>query len=274
MPPAELRENATLGKARNGSFGTRKDRLPSPEAFFLVAAIILFLAEPAHAQWVFSLYTGPNATRPSWMVLDVPEEQTLLRLDRVGWEARAFSRPLYYGVRAAWFPAAFGPTELGPELEFIHAKVYLKADRQSHGEGILKGTPVGGNMPISDVVQDFNISHGLNLLFFNLAMRHGFAPSLESPQGRLLVTGRLGYGFNISHFESIVLGHPYHEQYAFGGSALQISGGLEVPLWRRLYGMTEYKLTRTRPQGPVSGGGETQVHLRTHHLVFGVAFHL
>lgn len=57
-----------------------------------------------------------------------------------------------------------------------------------------------------------------------------------------------------------------------GRLAWQVAGGVEFRLWRGLYALGEYKFTRTRQRGEIFSG-RAQSLLRTHHGVFGLAYH-
>lgn len=114
-------------------------------------------------------------------------------------------------------------------------------------------------------------SHGVNLLLFNVAARHGMRRNAEAPGGRLIITGRFGAGPTLPHTESSVEGQR-QEQYEVGRLGWQAAGGAEFNLWRGLYILGEYKFTRTRQRGKVSSGTAESV-LRTHHGVFGLSYH-
>ena len=227
------------------------------------AAVFLVLGIEASGQsrreLGFQIYVGHNHTQSSRFELEHPATRTALIFPEVHWEGQSFNRPLYYGFRGSLLWWKVGAFEVAPEFEFIHLKVYLKADQESQAIGILQERAVRGSLRINTVLEDFNISHGVDLFLFNAVIKRG------------LLFSRLGAGFNISHFESTLRGFPHHEEDAFGGRVYHLAIGIAVPLKQRFNFLTEYKFTSTGPRGPVFGG-EAEASLNTHHLVYGLGF--
>ena len=234
--------------------------------------LCLFSREARADEFVVAAYTGPNHTQQSVLILHHPPTETDLLLHDAKWEGRPFDRPLYWGLRAAYFFGKVGSWEFAPEFEFIHLKVFLKTQNRSRATGLLQGNRIQRDVRVGDIIESFNISHGVNLQLFNFVIRRGFLANREKPLGRLLVVGRLGAGFNISHFESTIPPSEHHEGYEFGGDVYHLAVGIEVPVFKGVYLLTEYKYTTTAPRGEVSGG-QAKVNLDTHHLVAGLAFH-
>jgi hypothetical protein len=138
-------------------------------------------------------------------------------------------------------------------------------------EGEYGGEPLDGQLDLGEIVQQYSISHGVNLLLFNAVARHVLGRSQERRAGRLILAVRLGMGPTIPHTESTI-GGQHQEQYEVGALGMQLAAGAELHLWRGLYLLGEYKFTRTRQKGQVFSG-TAEALLRSHHSVAGLAYH-
>ena len=216
--------------------------------------------------WVVAAYLGGARTGDSDLRISQPALDNDLTFERVRFRSRSFDPPLYYGLRGGYFPPRV-PC-LGFEAEFIHLKVYSDPGQRVRVNGLRRGAPFGRGLPLGVIVQQYSISHGVNLLLFNVAARRGVGSAADSPDGRLILAARAGAG---PHTESSVEGRP-QEQYEIGRLAWQATGGAEFRLWRGLYALGEYKFTRTRQRGEIFSGKAGSL-LRTHHGVFGLGYH-
>jgi hypothetical protein len=133
------------------------------------------------------------------------------------------------------------------------------------------GSPIDREQALGETVQRYSISHGVNLLLFNVAARHRIKTDLQSGRSRFILTSRFGVGPTLPHTESSIDGFR-QEQYEVGSVAFQLGGGAEARLKAGLYLLGEYKFTRTRQRGEISSG-EAESLLRTHHGVFGLSYH-
>ena len=112
------------------------------------------------------------------------------------------------------------------------------------------------------------MSHGLNFIFVNLALRRTL--NHPAPGGRGIVgVLRVGVG-PTSHAESTIDGVD-REQYESGGIGAQVSGGLEIGLWRGLGLQGRYQYTWASPEIDVVDGTAT-VPSRSHHVVAGLTY--
>ena len=114
------------------------------------------------------------------------------------------------------------------------------------------------------------MSHGLNFIFANVALRQELGPVDSQGTHRFVVVARAGAGPTVPHAESAVE-HVNRDQYQAGGLGTQVAGGLEATVWRRLAVLGEYKFTWTSPELDVAGGQAT-VPARSHHVVAGLAY--
>jgi hypothetical protein len=221
----------------------------------------------AHAQWYVAGYFGANHTAPADVVIDSPATGVTLTLQDVEFAARPFDSPQYYGYRIG---KLFGADRrIGVEIEFIHLKVIGDTSREYVATGRAGGTTFAGTpLRMSDAVQEFQMTHGLNFVVLNLVARR----PLGGADGPLAIVARAGLGPTIPHAESR-LGGVEQQQYEFGGLGAHAAAGLDLRIRHRLSAVFEYKFTFARPEIGVTGGsGRTSA--ATHQLGFGLAFGL
>jgi opacity protein-like surface antigen len=225
--------------------------------------LLIACAQPSFAQggWVVAAYLGYTYTHPSSLTISQEGLGTRVTFREVHFEGRSFATPLYYGVRGGRFLKS--RPWLGFEAEFIHLKVFADTRREVQASGIESGRAIDGPIRLDQIIQRYSISHGVNLLLFNLAARR--------PVGRFLVSGRFGLGPTFPHTETTIFGRS-QEQYELGRAAFQAAAGAEFSLHGGLHFLSEYKFTRTRQEGEVFSGSAESV-LRSHHVVFGLSYH-
>jgi Outer membrane protein beta-barrel domain len=244
------------------------------QAIFIVGMVTCAAAQQSSSEddsggWVIAAYLGGARTGSSDLKIVQPTLDNNLTFERVRFSSRSFDPPLYYGFRGGYFLNRM--PSLGFEAEFTHLKVFSNPQQQVRVTGRHRGVPIDDQLPLGEIVQQYSISHGVNLLLLNVAVRHQFKPSAEAPHGRLILTARGGLGPTLPHTESNIEGQQ-QEQYEIGRLGWQTAGGAEFKLWRGLYAFGEYKFTRTRQRGKVSFGTAESL-LRTHHGVFGFSYH-
>lgn len=219
-------------------------------------AMALAAASAAEAGWRAAAYLGGAVNHESLLRVEQPARATQLELRGIRYEGRSFEPPVYYGYRLGYFFGRFGL-----EAEFIHQKIYARAERPVQVQGIFRGEPVAGRLPMQRFVEQFSISHGLNMLLLNLAWERRL-------DRRSFLNVRFGAGPTLPHPESSIQGEG-RQHYQLGRAAIQAAAGLEFRLWRGLHALGEYKFTRTRQKVDiVAGHAETPV--RSHHGVFGL----
>lgn len=220
-------------------------------------------------EWSVAFYLGGAHTADSALTIRQPALATLVRFEDVSFDGRSFDGPLYYGIRGGRFLP--GIPFLGIEAEFIHLKVFADPKQRVQAAGTRLGEPIRREIALGEMVQRYSISHGANLLLFNVAGRYRMHRGRDNPAGRLILIGRFGAGPTFPHTESTIEGKN-QEQYEVGSVAWQLAGGAELHLWKGLYALGEYKFTRTRQKGKVFSGRAESV-LRSHHGVFGLSYH-
>ena len=229
----------------------------------LVVLCVCF-ATSCLAQWEVAGYIGGAHTQNSTLNLCRPSLGTNLRFSNVSYRGESFQSPLYYGLRGGYI---LRPHWVG-EIEFTHLKVFANANLPVSISGTVNGVPVSTHEPMDTIIQSFGISHGVNLLTGDIVFRQRlWRPLSGNGVGRLTVTVRFGAGATIPHAETIIAGHA-DEHYQIGSPAIQLGGGVEVWVWRKLHWMAEYKYTRTNEQVSVYSGNVTTL-LQSHQIVTG-----
>jgi opacity protein-like surface antigen len=219
--------------------------------------------------WAIAAYLGAAHTLASAVTLSQPALATNLTFDQVRFDSRSFEPPLYYGARGGYFLP--GRLSLGIETEFVHLKVFSETEQDVRAAGVHLGDAIDREVRLSEIVQQYSISHGMNLLLVNIAVRRAMGLAADRRNRRLDLTGRLGVGPTLPHTESTIDGR-HQEQYEAGRLGWQVGGGAELELWHEVYLLCEYKFTRTNQRGKVDSGTADAL-LRTHHVVFGVSHH-
>ena len=246
----------------------RSDRRPAIRIAAVLAALACSAPATARADWLVGGFLGHAWTRPSTVVLTLPAQPTRLEIDGVEYRGESFRSPQYYGVRITWIPET--RRWMGIEGEWIHAKAFAEVNRAVRMRGTLHGAAIDASLPLSSLVQRLAMSHGLNFALANLAVRREWGPVDSQGIRRLTAVARAGAGLTTPHAESHI-DHVPRDQYEIGGAGAQVGGGLEVSVLRGMGLLTEYKFTWATPRIDVAGG-EASVPVRSHHVVFGVAY--
>ncbi len=235
----------------------------------LLAGLVVCLPSRAHADWTASAYLGHVWTRSSTVTLTLPDRQTAVEIVGVEYRAESFTSPQYYGYRVAWVPDQH--RWIGIEAEVIHTKVFAEVDRSVRIQGTLRGAKVDASVPLSSVVQRLAMSHGLNFILVNVALRRELGPVDSRGVARFVVVVRAGAGPTVAHAESTIDHVADRDEYQSGGLGTQVAGGIEATVWRRLAVLGEYKFTWASPQLDVAGGQAT-IPARGHNVVSGLAY--
>ena len=235
----------------------------------LLAGLVVCLPSRAHADWIASAYLGHVWTRSSTVTLALPDRQTAVEIAGVEYRSESLTSPQYYGYRVTWVPG--GHRWIGVEAEVIHAKVFAEVDRSVRIQGTLRGAEVDASVLLSSVVQRLAMSHGLNFIFVNVALRRELGPVDSRGVARFVIVVRAGAGPTVAHAESTIDHVANRDEYQSGGLGTQVAGGIEATVWRRLAVLGEYKFTWASPQIDVAGGQAT-IPSRSHHVVGGLAY--
>jgi hypothetical protein len=120
---------------------------------------------------------------------------------------------------------------------------------------------------LGELIQQFSISHGTNLLLGNISGSKGLFNTWHDTRP-VSFTGRFGVGVMILHPETEVQGVK-KSGYQFGGFAYHADVGLEIPLWRSLSLVSAYKLSQGGASIDVDRG-TIDINLTAQHLMLGL----
>lgn len=212
-------------------------------------------------------YLGPAYTQPSSLRLVQPGGNDVT-FDGIHWEGKPFKVPPYYGYRATYWPRSGRTGLMG---DFTHIKAISIKDRPVKQTGMRDGFEVPPEQPLAATFKRLEFTHGYNLLTVNL-LRRG------EPKGPWLIPyGGVGLGVAIPHVEMQRLYRLVDTrtfEYQVAGPAVQLLGGVEWRIGRRLSLFVEYKLSCAAITGDLVGGGTISTNLCTHQLPIGLAVHL
>jgi hypothetical protein len=218
---------------------------------------------------LLTVFLGAAYTQGASLSLHQPTLGTDFTFVEVLYEGRSFQPPLYYGYRLSLFRQP--SSVFGIEGEFIHLKAYARTDRVARAIGMHRNLSINELVPISDIVERFSISHGLNLVLVNAVARRTLGRSAGS-QSRVQLEGRFGAGPTLPHPESLVEGVS-REGYELGAVAFQAGAAVHVQLFHRMGIIAEYKFTRTSQRVTIDSG-TARGTFASHHAVFGVVWRL
>jgi opacity protein-like surface antigen len=236
-------------------------------AVSIAAGWLLAAALPANGEGYVAAYAGGAATRTADVTLKQSGAGNGLVFEQAPFSGRSFESPIYYGYRAGFYFSR----HLGVEAEFIHLKVHADLDQPVTVQGSWDGSAILERSPMRRYAQQFEISHGLNLVLLNVVARRTLIGSHDPDNARLMFVARGGLGPTIPRPEVIVFGVA-GGAYQTGPVAMQAAAGLEVRLWRGLHVLTEYKYTFTPTSFDIPEG-HANLDVRSHHVVTGLAVH-
>jgi len=231
-------------------------------------AIVFAFARPAAAQWYSAAYLGTNHTPPSDVAVAVPALNMALTYQDVHFEAKPFKSPQYYGGRLGRLIGE--QRRFGIEIEFIHLKVIGQTSQVYPVTGQFGSlTGVTAQSPMSAVVEQYQMTHGLNFILGNVMARL----PVGAANGPLTLIVRGGAGPTFPHAESRVAGESVN-QYEWAGLGVHGAAGLNIRLAGPVSVLAEYKLTFAKPEITIAGDGTGRMTAVTHQFAFGLTFGL
>lgn len=169
------------------------------------------------ADIVLSFYIGASQTRPSDLHVTQKTRENDATVHSVTWRAYPFRFEIYYGVRLTYIPPYHPWTQL--TLDYTHYKVYAETNDTVLQDGTWHGAVFRQTAPVRDRVQSIEMTHGLNMLAFNVLQRIGGLGASGAYFGG-------GPAIFVPHTESRVDGQPHTSGYEFGGAGFQFVGGV------------------------------------------------
>ena len=221
------------------------------------------------------LYAGIGVTRDSDLRIRQPALGTDLALQQVSWEHRSLTTDWtrdsipYMGIRTGFFFR--NPPWLGVSLEVLHFKILAETEKSVRVTGTDEGRSVNIVAPMSQFVQLYRVTNGVNMILTNVQGHKGLAKSARFSGGRADLYGGLGVGVTVPYTSSRI-DEVKRGQYEWGRLATQLLGGVAWHLSTRWDLSSEYKFTLTTVDGGVAQG-DSHTRLRTHHLAVGLGYH-
>jgi len=149
-------------------------------------------------------------------------------------------------------------------------KIYADLNQPVQIEGTLGGVDIREQTPMSRYADQFEVSHGLNMVLVNAVLRRALV-GREPSRATIALVIRAGAGPTIPRPEVVVF-EAAGGAYEAGPVAVQAAAGVEVRLWRGLRALTEYKYTFT-PTSFTIPNGRASLDVHSHHFVTGFAVH-
>ena len=236
-----------------------------------MAALSVGFCSAADAELLVAVYTGTSWTHSSDLRLEQASSASNAEFRGVHWEPRPFRAAPYYGVRLSYFPDP--AAHFGGNIDFTHYKMYADTDRVTSVRGIWNGAPIDSSVPMSTLVRNFEISHGVNLTSLNVEYR--WSSGTESQLGRRWWP-HVGAGVTVyfPHTEGAINGVPAVGNYQRAGEGYQLFAGTEYRLVNRLGVFADAKFDDGKLDFNLAPAVRVQTRTRTVHALAGFAWHL
>ncbi|MCZ6727558.1 MAG: hypothetical protein O7A98_09435 [Acidobacteria bacterium] len=213
-----------------------------------------------------SVSTGVGLTADADLDIRQPERGTSLVFRDVAFDDKSLalvSAP-YMAVR--WTRWTDARPRLAVSLEFLHFKIFAETERTYDVEGSFRGIRLADRFPMNSVVQQYDVSNGVNMILVNAAYRRD-----DLMGGRLEVYVGSGLGPTVPYTRATIEGIGGDGHYEMGRIGGQVFGGALWPVSGRWDLFVEGKWTRTTVDGSVPGG-TSAADLSTRHLTVGVGY--
>jgi lipid A oxidase len=229
-----------------------------------IAAVLLgmLLSPEVPAENIFSVYTGTSATRNSELHLSGRRAGIDVTVHDVHWDADPFKAAPYYGLRYTHFFEQ--RPEWGVALDFTHYKMVADTERAVPLSGTWKGAAVNTRARMDQYVQQFEISHGVNMLSINGVYRWR-SPSAWQPYAGV------GLGYYRPHAETTVDHRPHATGYDHSGFGYQLLAGVQYRFGTQWGAFAEVKFNSGTARLDIADG-RARTRLRTFHLLGGVQY--
>jgi len=192
---------------------------------------------------------------------------------------KALTEP-YYSYRLIHFFKANPHFGLG--VEFIHLKVFMMdLDQKVRMTGKFRGETVDKSVRAGDILDLFNISHGVNHAGIHFVYRWLFSPSIRVPEGRFQPYFDISAGPTIPHLElntveiDGVKKRAYSYQSRLWNWGFGLGTGIRYKPWAGLGFYFEYKLTYSYLRGMYfddMSDTSVKANFLTHQLLWGLSF--
>lgn len=228
-----------------------------------------------HQTFYLSFYTGTTKTFNSDVRLRQPGLGTDLNIFDLAWGSRPFNGSIYYGYKIGYFLPK--TPRLGFELEVNHAKAYGKVGDSKRQEGTFQGQPVNETAPVSDRVQEYRVTNGINTINLNVLYRFPTFVSERYPDGKLqpyvLVGPHYYLNYAINQVNNVPNQPRGYRNNGGGGDVISVhlGAGARYFFTPHLAFETEVKYYDANAKVNIDQG-TGEMKLRTVHLTGGVHY--
>ena len=213
------------------------------------------------ADIVLSFYLGGSQTRPSDLHVVQQARGNDLTVHGMRWYGYPLRFEVYYGIRLIYTPPGHPWTRLA--MDYTHYKIYAETNDSAVQDGRWHGTALSQTAPVSERVQSFEMTHGLNMLGLSVLQQLS-----GTVNGAIYVGG--GPVIYVPHAESRVDRAPFTGPYQYGGAGFQVQLGARGCAGDRPI-FAELKRDRGAPKVSISQG-MAQTVVDTLHEVGGIEF--
>ena len=163
--------------------------------------------------------------------------------------------------------------DLAIELNFDHAKAILTQEQNVAVSGTINGASVNATMPVSQVVQEYQLNNGANFVLINLVRRFQLLGPRDRT-GNISAFVKAGAGFTVPHTQNIVLGQPNEKGFQFGGFGAGVEGVIRGHVYRTIYAEFSQKGFYGQYRNVNINAGKASQHLWAYVTVlqFGTTF--
>lgn len=204
-------------------------------------------SQPAGAEWQAGVYGGYTLTHNSDIDYSGPALGNRTFFD-VRWKGEALEMPPYYGLRLTrWFEQVPG---WGVQVDFSHTKAAADLDAR-----------------LRPSFSRLEFTNGLNIATLNGVYRWAAI-------GRLTPYAGAGLGIIVPHVEVTTPGYESTRtfEYQLAGMAAVGFGGVDFAITDSFSVFGEYKLSYSRVEADLVGGGTLSTDLVTHHFNLGLNY--
>jgi opacity protein-like surface antigen len=233
---------------------------------FVIAVQLPAWVGAVQAEDLVSAYTGSSFTRQSDLHIARGASGNDITFRDVDWSARPLDAAPYYGLRYTHFFSALPAWAVA--VDYTHYKVYAKTGTTVQVQGLWNGLAVNGAAPLVDYVQQFEISHGVNMLSINGIYRW---LDMTISSGRLQPYAGAGLTRYWMHSENMVDGVFHETGYQSSGHGFQVLAGASYKITPQVYAFAEAKFNRAKANVDIADG-QAESRLRTLHASVGVSY--
>ena len=91
-------------------------------------ALLALLTPALRAEWRLGIFLGKASSSNGDLKIEQPSRQDSLLFHDIEYKDKSFRTPLYYGLKASYFPHSY--PNFGLEAEFIHARIYSDSEQR------------------------------------------------------------------------------------------------------------------------------------------------